>query len=586
LRALSGAIPSTIYASVTGDIELCGHNIGVYSPSSTAKALGVVAQDPWAAICLPLDEDDIAFALENLAVAGAEIGPRVEAIASKTGITRLLNFPVAQLSGGQLQKVALAGALVTRPRVLLLDEPTSMLDHAGVTQVAQTLGKLASFTGESSAMIMVEHRLDELSELTKDTNGFGLPTRWIVLAADGSILWEGSPDTITADVAQLLWRHGCWLPLEIELLGRFGRAGGLNCPEIVDEINSAVHPSMIRSVRTKHVDSSEAAHPHAGSGSQARAVLTVHDLAVVPRALKGWGGNSQTPAQPLLTNVTFEVHTGELVALVGANGSGKTTLIRALAGVDRPIHGTISSGRQGLVFQNPEHQFMTSTVMEEMLYNLPVSQTSKARSLLAEFGLAGLDNRSPFSLSGGQKRRLSLATMMMHDPEILCADEPTYGLDRLASNCVMRALQTYSASGQGVVFSSHDLRTIASYASRVLVIANGTLRADVNVLELAQNPELLEAAQLHAPHIVHWLARHCETPEELKNKLQYLNDPYRDPAENRASTEWNVSSKHRGADYPRFPTGQHNASRSDLPAGSSGSKHGSRPPLLVRPKIT
>jgi energy-coupling factor transporter ATP-binding protein EcfA2 len=190
---------------------------------------------------------------------------------------------------------------------------------------------------------------------------------------------------------------------------------------------------------------------------------------------------------------------------VGRNGSGKTTLLSCLAGLQPPAAGELVGPRAGLVFQHPEHQFTGSTVRQEVAFGLAAGHEERVEGWLRRFGLADFADHNPFQLSGGQQRRLSLAAMLVHDRPFLLADEPGYGLDRHASITAMRALTAAAAEGRGVVFSSHDLRSLCAYADRVLVLGEGRLLADTTPLALLHDEAVLALAGLRLPGLLAWL---------------------------------------------------------------------------------
>jgi energy-coupling factor transport system ATP-binding protein len=251
----------------------------------------------------------------------------------------------------------------------------------------------------------------------------------------------------------------------------------------------------------------------------------------------------------LLEEIALELHAGEIVALVGANGSGKSSLLLTLAGVLPALHGRVEGQRAGLVFQNPEHQFLRHTVADEIRYGLaPLRSARECDAIVAfrlrEHRLEHLADQNPHRLSGGEKRRLSLAAMLAHDRPVLLADEPTFGLDRRDTMATAQQLRTASAGSQAVLFSSHDLRFVAALADRVIVLGRartGTARlgsgdpgsatsstADEPVSILAAGPTesvlsntaMLHAAGIAVPPLVSWLL--LKHPGALRQVLTRL----------------------------------------------------------------
>ncbi|MGO1770448.1 MAG: ABC transporter ATP-binding protein, partial [Microbacterium sp.] len=474
LRMMHGAVPHAITAAAEGAATAVGRDVDETDVASFADRIGVLAQDPETGVCLPVVADEVAFPLENVAVARADIRPRMSAALARVGASAWAERDTTTLSGGQLQRVALAAALVSEPRLLLLDEPASMLDGDGVEVVRRAIAHAAD---ESIATVLVEHRLDDLA----GDEGIGaLPARWIVLDEDGSVRHDGTAERIAREHGRELIGMGCWLPLDVELDALIGTTGGRADPSALGALVGIA-------------DDRAADRTPVPAGEPLRA----RRLTVAP------GGRR---AGAVLDEVDLEVCGGETVALVGQNGSGKSTLLRALAGVTPIRGGRVDGPRPGLVFQNPEHQFVATSVRAEAAYGLGAERSADVEAMLERFGLAELADRDPHRLSGGQKRRLSIAAMLLHERPHLLADEPGFGLDRHTSVRVLRALREAALAGRGVVFSSHDVRAVAGYADRVLVLAEGGIVADTTPRALLADPALRERAGLRPPRLLLELA--------------------------------------------------------------------------------
>ncbi|MFI2489921.1 ABC transporter ATP-binding protein [Promicromonospora kroppenstedtii] len=503
LRLLHGAVPYAVHAQVDGVVNVAGRPVAGTGIAGLADVVGVVAQDPESGVCLPDVLDEVAFPLENLAVEPAAIGPLVRTALERAGAAGLAGRATAELSGGELQRVALAAAVAASPRLLLLDEPTSMLDADGIDAVRRALDVVRHET--EAACVLVEHRLDELAG---DAGAAGLPERWIVLGTDGRVRHDVAVGDLTAPMLRDLVGEGCWLPLDLELRALLG--DGATGSEGAGESLAA------RLLRELGGDDATPAPDAAPRPAPLDApILRAHRLAVSrgPRARR----------REVLHDIDLELRPGTTTALVGANGSGKSTLLTCLAGLDRPAAGTVDGPRAGLVFQNPEHQFTAITVRQEIGHGLPADAAPRVEEALAHFGLTRLADHSPYRLSGGQKRRLSLAAMLVHEHPFLLADEPGFGLDRHASVGVLRALRDVAAAGRGVLFSSHDLRAVAGYADRVLVLADGTLLADTTPLELLRDEPLLERAGLRPPALLRRLATEVDDGPALVAVLRAMD---------------------------------------------------------------
>ncbi|GGA55136.1 hypothetical protein GCM10011490_01200 [Pseudoclavibacter endophyticus] len=497
LRMLHGAVPHAIAAETGGSVRLVGRDVGAVTVAGLADVLGVVAQDPESGVCLPDVDDEVAFPLENLSVDPASIGPSVDAALEMAGARHLAGRRTGELSGGELQRIALAAAVAATPEVLLLDEPTSMLDAEGIDAVRAAIDSACVTTGASC--VLVEHRLDELAG---DAGIEALPNRWLVIGRDGRVRFDGPARELKAETARELIRDGCWVPLELELPALLGASDAAG---LADRLRS------LASTEAAAGDSGEdvggASRAGAAAGVAAGGTFRRPTAALRAASVSVARGPRRARAT-VVAGVDLELRTGEVVALVGANGTGKSSLLACLAGLERPAAGTVTGPRAGMVFQHPEHQFAATTVRAELAHGLPTGQHTDARvdEQLRRFDLDDLADRQPHRLSGGQQRRVSLAAMLLHDRAFLLADEPTFGLDRRAQIGAMRALVAAAEEGRGVCFSSHDLRAVAAYADRVVVLGEGRVLADTTPARLVRDHRLLERARLRLPRLLRWLA--------------------------------------------------------------------------------
>lgn len=462
-------------------------------------------------MCMPDVEREIALPLENHAVDPPRISGLIDTALEEVNAAGLRGRSTRQLSGGEGQRVALAASLVAEPSVLLLDEPTSMLDAEGISSVRRAIDQVAE--QRRPAMVLVEHRIDEYAGIDGIS---GLPARAIVLDAAGGVLADGPTRQVLDRHARRLVDAGCWTPLETELLAACGVDGGLESPDVRRELLAR--------------GGEPAARPGPATGG---VVLRAQSLSVSrtpPAARKrrksGRGESDAVHAQ--LNGIDLELRSGEIVALLGANGAGKTSLLLALAGLLEPRFGSVSGERPGMVFQNPEHQFVATTVRDEIGHGLPamingVPAAERIDALLAEHRLTHLAGSNPFRLSGGEKRRLSVAAMLAHARKVLLADEPGFGLDRRATISMMGAFREAAAGGQALLFSSHDLRSVATLAHRGIVVAEGTVIADAPIFEVLRDRDVLARAGIVLPPLLAWLLEVQDRPEPIRAILDGLD---------------------------------------------------------------
>lgn len=419
--------------------------------------VGLVLQDPDAQAVFQRLGDNVAFGPENLHVERGEIWRRVDSSLAAVGLQGLqLHRSVTHLSGGQMQRLALAGALAMRPSVLLLDEPTANLDPDGVTQVVTAVRDvLDEFR---STMVLVEHHAEPWIDLIDRVIVLGSQTDQD--AANGQerhtvIMADGTPDEVFRDPNLDFARLGIWVPR------RYMRG---ECRI------GAIHTG------------SEPDYPACeGTGEP---VLCTKNLAI--------GRNGTAVA----TGIDLAFKQGQITALVGANGAGKSTLALTLAGLLEPVDGEVSASgelaagaygvhpgdwkstelasRISYVFQNPEHQFATGSVLDEVMLGplrvgVEESQArERARTLLRRFDLLRYENANPYTLSGGEKRRLTVAAALASAPRVLILDEPTFGQDRCTWMQMVQLIHGLRSDGVSIIVVTHDRELVTALGARVI----------------------------------------------------------------------------------------------------------------------
>ena len=414
------------------------------APRARRGRAGLMQQDPETQVVLSRLGDDVAFGAENLSVPPAAIWSRVAEALDDVGLGRLpLDHPTSALSGGQKQRLALAGILAMRPGLILLDEPTANLDPAGVLEVRNAVGRCLDKTG--ATLVVVEHRVAVWKDVVD---------RIVVLqpgsATDSAVLIDGPPDQVLAQARDMLTAAGVWVPGYVPQT----RARGTGSPGL------------------------EAA-PGTTAG---QLLLAAEDLAVSrerPRRAGLRGGFRPIPPEPVQSGITAQVRAGEALTITGPNGSGKSTFALTLAGLLAPVSGRVSAtldlsagagidpyrwkaqqliARIGTVFQEPEHQFVTGRVLDELMFGPRHLGRGGERvdELLERLRLTELVDANPYTLSGGEKRRLSVATVLAAHPQVLVLDEPTFGQDANTWAELASFLSELLEGGTAVVSVTHD----------------------------------------------------------------------------------------------------------------------------------
>lgn len=465
---LDGVIPHSLEVHwEAGAVRIAGRDTREADPGWLARTIGVAFQDPETQLAMLEVDDEIAFGLENLGLDRATIRTRIaeaRAALALTGIPRAID----ELSGGTKQRVALASLIAMRPSGLVLDEPTANLDPAGARELLDAVAGLAADRDRS--ILLIEHRIDDVLPLVD---------RVVALDGDGRVAVDGPPDIVFVRDAAACEALGLWTP---QLAALAGLLGSDALPR-----GAAAAADLIVARWPERAGCAASAPP---SG---------------PALLRAEGVSFAYGRRGVLRDASIELRRGELVALVGANGAGKSTLGLLLAGALRPDRGRVSAdGRVAYVFQYPEHQFVARTVADELRVTLrarlrAANVERRCAALLAEIGLDRLAEANPFSLSHGQKRRLSVATALAADPDVLILDEPTFGQDRVQTERLMARLHALCAAGRAVLVLTHDLGLVADHASRVVALADATVLRDGPASELFADDSVLARARLRRP---------------------------------------------------------------------------------------
>ena len=457
MGGLAGLLGGAEEGEATGTLTVDG-----VAPAEARGRVGLLMQDPEAQVVLARVGDDVAFGMENLGVAREEIWPRVENSLEAVGLSVPLDHSTTELSGGQKQRLALASILAMGPGLLLLDEPTANLDPSGVAEVRAAVETVVERTG--ATVVVVEHRVDVWASLVDR----------VIVVADGAIAADGPLDEVLAQQGDALRERGIWLPGD----------------DVAAEVGPAPEVPL--------------------ASSEAAPIARVTDLTI------GYDASA-----PVRSGIDLTIERGVSTCIVGANGAGKSTFALTLAGLLTPLEGAVEVetsdgtagdphewsskqllGRMSMVFQEPEYQFLAATVAEELAIGPRAAGmtdeeiTPLVDEHLEALGLTKLARANPMTLSGGEKRRLSVATALISAPELLILDEPTFGQDRGTWLGLVRLLRAALERGVTLVSITHDPAFVAAMGQRVVDLGQVGTRGATAV----ESPDEAGAAPIGNAH--------------------------------------------------------------------------------------
>jgi energy-coupling factor transporter ATP-binding protein EcfA2 len=479
-RVFNGLVPHFYGGKISGQAEVQGRDILKTPPKELATKVGMVFQDPENQLVTTDVEREIAFGLENLSYPRNLIARRIEEALDTAGIAQLRFANHQELSGGEKQKVAIASVLALHPEILVLDEPTSELDPQSAEEVLRLLERLNDELGLT--VILIEQRLDRVAHLVD---------RLLVMGG-GQIIADGTPRVVMGGDTEGL---GIGLPPVIRLMRQLpGKELALNgLPLTVKDARLQLQKAL-KGVKTAEF---------ADAGASAKPVLNVDKL---------WFSYGERAA---LRNINLDIERGGFIGIMGRNASGKTTLVKQFNGLLRPTKGRVRlegvdtrqstvaelSQRVGYVFQNPNDHLFADSVEDEIAFSLrnrgaEEAEIAKAvEGMLDEFELGRYRKSYPRNLSGGEKQRVALASVLVAQPEIIVLDEPTRGMDYVLKKKLINYLDDYRRRGNTVIMVSHDVETIAECAQRVVLLSEG------RVVVVGNKREVLAKALLFSPQI-------------------------------------------------------------------------------------
>ncbi|WP_238378831.1 ABC transporter ATP-binding protein [Halalkalibacillus sediminis] len=459
---LNGLYPEAVEGYSKGSVLFMGHDISEMKKGVLNQKIGIVFQDPESQFCMITVEDELAFTLENLSVPREEIDCKIGNILQTIGMEKYRHEKIHELSGGQKQKIALAAVLLMEPELLILDEPTANLDPVSSLEFIQLIERIQQ--EQNISLLVIEHQAEDWQEAA---------SRLIVIDSKGEILLDDKPEYIFTNHQELLNEEGIFLPKEFQDT-----------------------PALAFTQPKPRVSSEK--------------ILSLENVSFSRKS------------KQILNDISMDIHRREIIAIAGENGAGKSTLLQIISALLPINEGKINflgqpisewgendlRKRMGFVFQNPEHQFITDTVYDELAFGLRLNHADdkKINSTVSElmhfFHLEKEKWKNPFSLSGGQKRRLSVATMLDETPDLLLFDEPTFGQDAKTSSELMKKMIELTEMGVAIVMVTHDMELVDRYCDRVMVLNEGSIAFQGKPKSLWRNNELLNRSRLRKPHRV------------------------------------------------------------------------------------
>ena len=478
-QCLNGIIPNIHKGQAQGQVRIDGQDIFKQSIYDKSQLVSTVLQDPDGQFIGLTVAEDLAFALENDCADQSEMKDKVALWAERLDLTSLLNHRPQDLSGGQKQRVSLAGVLIDESPILLFDEPLANLDPKSGQETIDLIDKIHKEVGATT--IIIEHRLEDV---------LYRPVDRILLVNEGELIFNGSPDELLSST--LLLENGIREPLYVTVLRQLGfdtrSTQNLSQLDALDLSDLALPDRVLKDKRDSSSDS----------------ILKVEGLSV---------SYGDSPA--IIEDLSFSLKKGERLAIVGKNGAGKSTLAKALCGFV-PSQGKLTykgqdisqdsiaerSERIGFVLQNPNQMISQTMIFDEVALGLRLRGIEEAEveervyEVLKTCGLYSFRKWPISALSFGQKKRVTIASILVLKPEIIILDEPTAGQDYKTYTDIMNFLDSLQKQGHTIVMITDDMQLMLEYSDRCLVVVEGEIIADDKPVTILNQKDLLESANL------------------------------------------------------------------------------------------
>jgi len=500
IQCLNGLVPKVTNGNLEGEIVINGKDVRDYKVHQMASDVGIIFQNPDTQLFSLTVVKDVAFGPENLGMPKEEILGRIDRAMRIVGMEDMRDRFIFTLSGGEKQRVAIAGTLAMEPYIMVLDEPTSDLDPVGTGEVLSLVRRLNQ--EKDMTIILIEHKIDEVVHLADR----------VVVMDRGKIIMDDTPDKIFGDGHDQLKSIGIALPQLSEIIHVMKNCSGdfegdLPTGSSYNTMLSRLcqllrdKPANIARFRTAHTPPTRTAQ---------KPKIEIKNLR-----------HTFEDGKVGLDGINLVIPEGDFVALIGHNGAGKTTLINHLIGFLKPDSGTIFidgngiSGMRvatlaqsvGYLFQNPDNQIFTDSVIRELefgLENIKLSDTAieeRVNHAISMMELEEFRDRHPHSLSRGQRQRLAVASILAMEPDIIVLDEPTTGQDWGHVNKFLQQIRHLNELGKTIILITHDMNLVAGYARRTVVMDKGKIVLDGDTRHVFSEQEILEKTGITLPVI-------------------------------------------------------------------------------------
>lgn len=509
-HCVNGLIPNSYPGKTTGTLTVGGRNAENLSLFDLSKVVGTVLQDSDGQFIGLTVAEDMAFALENDCMDQKDMKALVDRVAQLVGVSGVLGHAPYEISGGQKQRVALGGVMVSGVDVLLFDEPLANLDPAAGKKAVELIDEIQKRTG--CAVIIIEHRLEDVLHCPVDR---------VVLMGEGRILFDGDPDSLLC--SDLLQKSGIREPLYVTALKYAG------VPLDRDQRLSYLPELRLTEADRRRVADWFFAQPEPKAEKAKKELLRAENIDFTYE-----GGHHA------LKGISASIAEGEMLSIVGTNGAGKSTFSKVLCGFEIPQKGTLTlsgedlsnysikerADRIGYVMQNPNQMISKTGIFDEVALGLrnrgvPEEEVRpRVEKVLKTCGLYPFRNWPVSALSYGQKKRVTIASILVLEPKIILLDEPTAGQDLYHYTQIMDFLAELNRSGTTVVLITHDMHLMLEYTPRAIVFHDGRVIADTSAAEVLNSPEIVETAHLKETSLYH-LAKNCgiASPEEFTRRF-------------------------------------------------------------------